>query len=286
MEEPIKTARESIGIVSDLIKVAGDNPHAREAGTNLAQAALTIAKTINNALLPLAAINFAFDKARRYFSEHFQKDITEKTKSIPLEHLTEPKASLAGPALQGLAFTHEEPNLKDMYLSLLATAMDNRNLSIAHPAFVEIIKQLEGEEARLLQTILQTPNSLPIVQIHKTTSGQEGWSVLAMHLMDLRNKTMKEASENPDLPAMVDNWVRLGLVDVTYDHFLMDKNAYGWAEIRPEYLRLKAEHETENDKLSFLRGCISRNSFGQKFAAATGLLHGLIPAHATPPPTD
>jgi len=286
MEDPIKTAKDSIDLVSDLIKVAGDNPQVREAGANLGQAALTISKTINNALLPLAAVNFAFDKARRYYSEHFQADITDKTKAIPLEHLTEPKASLAGPALQGLAFTHEEPNLKDMYLSLLASAMDDRNSSITHPAFVEIIKQLEGDEARLLRIILRTLSALPIVEIREATSGQQGWRELARHLMDLRDTKTKEPVENPNQAAMVDNWIRLGLVVVTYNKFLIGENAYDWVETRPEFARFKAERETESNKLSFQRGCISRTAFGHKFAVAVGLLNELIEVDATESPAD
>jgi hypothetical protein len=56
-------------------------------------------KAINNALLPLAAINFAFDKARAYFAEKFRQDLSEKAAAIPPEQIVEPRASIAGPAL-------------------------------------------------------------------------------------------------------------------------------------------------------------------------------------------
>lgn len=154
INDSIKTATSGVALVGEIIKAAGDNPNVKEAGQNLGQTALTITRTINNALLPLAAVNFAFDKARIYFAEKFQQDILQKASAIPPEQIIEPKASIAGPALQGLAFTHEEANLKDMYLSLLATAMDGRVASEAHPAFVEIIKQLNSEEANLIRGVL------------------------------------------------------------------------------------------------------------------------------------
>jgi hypothetical protein len=164
-DNPIKAAHEGVSLVAAVIKAAGDNPQVKEAASNLGQAAVTLTKTINNVLVPLAAINFAFDKARAYFSGKFQQEIAEKAKAIPEEHIVEPKASIAGPTLQGLALTHEEPDLKEMYLNLLATAMDGRAANLAHPAFVEIIKQLDSKDARLIREPLQSPIPIPIVKI-------------------------------------------------------------------------------------------------------------------------
>lgn len=124
--DPIKSAKDSLSLVTEIIKAAGDNPQVKQAASNLGLTAVTLTKTINNVLVPLAAINFAFDKARLYFSGKFQDEMAAKAATIPQEHLIEPKASVAGPSLQGLAFTHEEPNLKEMYLNLLTTAMDGR----------------------------------------------------------------------------------------------------------------------------------------------------------------
>jgi len=158
-DDLLKLPKDGLGLVVEVMKAAGDNPQVKEAANNLGQTAVTLTKTINNVLVPLAAINFAFDKARIYFAGKFQLDIAEKAKSIPPEHIVEPKASIAGPTLQGLAFTHEEPNLKEMYLNLLATAMDGRAAAVAHPAFVEIIKQLDSEDARRYQSFRFTADS-------------------------------------------------------------------------------------------------------------------------------
>jgi len=272
MNDPIKDAKDGIALVGEIIKAAGDNPNVKEAGANLGQTALTVTKTINNALLPLAAVNFAFDKARKYFAEKFQQDLSAKASSIPAEQVVEPKASIAGPALQGLAFTHEEPNLREMYLSLLATAMDGRVATEAHPAFVEIIKQLTSEEARLLQAVLRSASSLPVAEIRIATVGAEGWRILDRHLMDLRNVATKLPVEMPRGPAMLDNWVRLGLVEVDYDTQLVGKDAYKWVQERPEYERLSSKHGTETEKVSFQGGIVSRTALGIQFARAVGLL--------------
>lgn len=68
-ENPLKTVKEAASILGEIIKAAGDNPNVKAAATNLGQTALTLTKTINNALLPLAAINFAFERERLFLRE-------------------------------------------------------------------------------------------------------------------------------------------------------------------------------------------------------------------------
>ncbi len=271
MTDPLSTAKDGVALVGELIKAAGDNPAVKEAGNNLGQTALTITKTINNALLPLAAVNFAFDKARAYFSDKFESDLRPRADRIPPEQLVEPKASIAGPALQGLAFSHDEPSLKDMYLSLIASAMDGRTAADVHPAFVEIIRQLTPEEASSLQSILTLSNSIPIAAIKKTTVGEHGWSTVSRHLLNGVDMATRLPVDNPRIPAMVDNWIRLGLVEVNYTQFLVGENAYNWVSERPEYLRLKAQYETDKVKIEFTKGILYRTALGQQFAQTVGL---------------
>lgn len=271
-DDSIKTARDGVALVGEILKAAGDNPNVKEAGDNLGQTALTITKTINNALLPLAAINFACDKAKSYFSEKFQQDISAKTSTIPPDQVVEPKASIAGPALQGLAFTHEEPNLKEMYLSLLATAMDGRVAADAHPAFVEVIRQLSSEDAQLIREALQSPVAIAIIEVRLNTVGKLDYKILARHLLNLSDDTTKAPVENPRLPAMVDNWVRLGLVNVDYEKKLADAAEYAWAYQRPEVVQFRKTYENETQILHIVHGILERTAFGVQFARAVSLL--------------
>lgn len=270
-DDPIKLAKDGVSLVAEVIKAAGDNPQVKEAAGNLGQTAVTLTKTINNVLVPLAAINFAFDKARAYFSGRFQQDIAEKAQAIPPEHVVEPKASIAGPTLQGLAFTHEEPNLKEMYLNLLKTSMDGRSASLAHPAFVEIIKQLDSEDARLVQAVLQSPSAIPIIQIRQKSKNGSGYKVLVQHVLNLTNSATGAPVEDPQLPAMVDNWIRLGLVEVAYDKHLVDVAHYSWAEQRPEFLRLSQAPQPDEARVEFQKGFMERTELGKRFARAIGL---------------
>lgn len=270
-DESLKTATSGVTLVKELIQAAGDNPNVKEAGQNLGQTALTITKTINNVFLPLAAVIFAFDKARIYFTEKFQEDMSQNASNIPLDQIIEPKASIAEPVFQGLAFSHEEVNLKDMYISLLATAMDGC-VTKAHPAFVELIKQLNSEEADLIRGALQTQSALPITEVRIIKVGEQGWSMLAKHLLNLANTETSTPVENPKIPAMIDNWVRPGLVSVDYDKRLNSADSYDWIENRPEVKSYRKEHEDETQKIGFANGIIERTALGFQFAKAVGLV--------------
>ena len=269
--DPVSAVKEGLSIVAEVIKIAGDIPEVKEAASNLGQTAVTLTKTINNVLVPLAAINFAFDKAKAYFSGIFQQEIGEKAKHIPPEYIVEPKASIAGPTLQGLAFTNDEPDLKEMYLNLLATSMDGRAASMAHPAFVEIIKQLDSDDARLVKPALQSPGPIPIIQIKLQEKDGSGFNVLHQHILNLLDTDTGAMVENPQLPSMIDNWIRLGLVQVDYQNCLRDPVQYSWADQRPEFLRLAHTYQSEKSTIKYQKGIMERTELGKRFANAIGL---------------
>ena len=133
---------------------------------------------------------------------------------------------------------------------------------------VEVIKQLDGMEAALVRPMLQSVTAIPIAQLRLTTVGEEGYEIVATHLLDLLKGSKAEPVEEPQLPAMIDNWVRLGLVEVDYKQYFVASARYDWVEARPEYIRLRKEHESEKVKLIYQKGMMFRTQFGQRFAAA------------------
>ncbi|RKE24374.1 uncharacterized protein DUF4393 [Paraburkholderia sp. BL23I1N1] len=244
---------------------------------------MTLTRAVNNVLLPIAAVNFGFEKAKRYFESRFAKDLEEKTADIPAEELVEPKASIAGPALQGLAFTHEEPDLKAMYLSLLSTAMDKRKNGNAHPAFVELIKQIDPNEVGWLRPLLTSPVRQSIVEIRLQNNDQSGYMSLRPHYMEFLAGAEGKEVEVQNFTAMLENWVRLGLVDVDYTQYVTAPGAYDWVEKR-EYVRgLRKFHDNDTRTIVFQRGIVGRTSFGAQFASAVGMYAALPTASVNSP---
>lgn len=270
-EDVIKSAGTAVNVVAALIKAAGDNEHARAAGSNLGKAAVTVTAFINNALLPIAAINFSMKKARDYFEGQFGEDMKGRIDQLPNEAIVEPKASIAGPALQGLAFSFEEPSLKELYLNLLASAMDGRTPELAHPAFVEVLKQLTSREADLLRMFCGTRQAVAIVKYQATDIHTSKYSELQRHTMDWHDDKGNRA-EMPSAQVFIDNWIRLGLVTVDYMSYLTEENLYAYATERPEYARhVEAYAHRPERKIDVARGSIRSTDFGYEFGEAVGL---------------
>jgi hypothetical protein len=265
----LKNTKAGIEILSEVFRLAGDDPHVKAAAGELGKATLTVTKTINNVLLPLAAVNFAFDKARRYFADEFENDLSERVKDIPGEDIIEPKASIAGPALQALAFSHEDNDLKDLYLELLACSMDRRKASIAHPAFVECIRQLQPLEADLLGAYLRY-EVFPIGSLIRESRSDGSKITLARHVLNLYEKGGEPALiEN--LAALVDNWIRLGLVAVDYTKRLDDIRYYDYLIQRPEMTGYTHKPASMEFQLEWKKGMLFPTDYGKLFARAVGL---------------
>lgn len=245
------------------MKVAKENPDAQEAGLYAAKTLKIVSQTIHNVLLPIAAANYGIASFETYIKGKFGHDLSNLTVRIPPEHLASPKPSIAGPAIQALVFTHDEQDLRDMFLNLIATSMDERIQEKAHPAFVEIVKQLDGNEARYLKSILSGNTTISLGEIRSV--GDE-YHVLERNVINLRTVT-GEAAVDPQFAVWVDNWVRLGLFTSSFTTYMVNPDSYNWLETRPEYLR----HVDNGIVPNPAKGVLERTSFGTQFAIAIGI---------------
>lgn len=114
----------------------------------------TVVGFFNNVVLyPVKKANMTF----KYKLEAFEDDLREKIKDIPEENIQVPPTMIAGPTLEALRYTYDEVELREMYENLLASAMDNRKVTQAHPAFVDTIRQMSPLDALVLSMITDMP---------------------------------------------------------------------------------------------------------------------------------
>ena len=77
--------------------------------------------------------------------------IDEKMKAIPESQQVEPAPYIAIPALQNMSYCVDNDELREMYANLLANSMCDFSKKLAHPAYVEILKQLSPDEAKIIR---------------------------------------------------------------------------------------------------------------------------------------
>ena len=90
------------------------------------------------------------DRRNKNFKE-YAENIAEEVDQIPDNELKEePNTSIIGPALEASKYYIEEEIPRKMFAKLIASSMDKRKDGLVHQSFVEIIKQMSPDDAKVL----------------------------------------------------------------------------------------------------------------------------------------
>ena len=138
--ETIKGIVQAVPIYQDVMQ-----PAAKEVGTALQ----TVAKTLHILLAPVSGLVWGYEKIKDFVSE----TVAAKLQGVPEDELRQPEPHVAGPVLEALRYTGYQEDLRAMYANLLATSIDSATSLNAHPAFVEIIKQMSPDEALIVKSL-------------------------------------------------------------------------------------------------------------------------------------
>jgi len=192
--EAVKGVVQAVPVYQDLIQ-----PAAKKLGASLE----TIADALNAALLPLRGLIWWSDRVEEYLNAA----LADKFKHTPLEKIAKPNLAIAGPIVDAMKFVAHEPNLREMYANLLATSINADTAQNAHPAFIEFIRQMTADEARILEVIaLEEIVSISLVHRIDSENNRE------IQIPKYEILAEKSKCEYRDLiPSYLDNLRRLGL---------------------------------------------------------------------------
>ena len=249
-DKQIIEAAKALGITELAPEIYKDmlQPAVREMGNSLA----TVAKAVNIALSPLEAGVWGYDKIKEWLSIRVTRILSDRK----VKNVTEPPLSIAGPLVHNLLFAKDEPELKELYASLLSSAMDS--CGAVHPAFVSIIQQLTPDEAMILRYLAQSDQKWPVIS---DSSGAEGAAIVSVEIH------FKEWCERAGVKHLhhyksyMDNLLRLRLLnflnanDVEYRFAGHNRyGTYGESILNKEYAHIEL---TEFGRL-FIEACIEQ----------------------------
>ena len=147
-DEPKGKPETTLGLVTDLAKAVPVYPDlVQPLAKQLGQRLELVGRLVNVTLSPLQGFVWIAEQTRDYL----KKSVAEKLKDVPPERLQAPPLNIAAPLFQAAVFATDEDTLREMYASLLASSMDSATVATAHPAFVDIIKNMSSDEARILK---------------------------------------------------------------------------------------------------------------------------------------
>ena len=215
-------------------------------------------------------------------SRVFVQELVDKASLIPEENLINPQLNVAIPAFQSAAYCEDEPELRRLYVNLLAASMDSQQVRRAQPGFAEVIRQISPDEARMIHFLAQV-GLYPTISVHGVRSkpGESG----LRNILLLSQQTALIDDVKLDDPSQISvywsNLSRLGTVNLAdANHFpvlTIDAEEFGFStdlEKRPEIIEfVKASaSQMSNDNLTplyqgfnFGYGATSLSAFGKAF---------------------
>ncbi len=228
-------------------------PAAEELGKGL----VTVAKVVNMALSPIEGFVWGYEQIRGFV----ETNVPKKLKNVPPENIQTPPAHIAVPIIDSLRHTGSLKELRELFASLLATSMNSETAKYAHPAFVEVVRQLSVDEALIIKH-LKSEKDYPFLceAVYEENNIHSSYESLHPEFLKICGKAGVESISQAK--TYLDNLQRLKLLEVRHSGYeeLVEKGA-GYA-IRP-YDRSPA-YELEASRYEALYV----TDFGQQFIEA------------------
>ena len=150
-----------------------------------------------------------------------------------------------------------------MYAKLLASSMDRKSANGALPAFVEMIKQLTSDEAKLMKLLI-LPEAFPLLFIRaQSKQPEEGGYDVATNVTLLGESAQLSAPEMT--PTYLDNLRRLGLIEIPDNYEYTDKSLYTELENSRDVLTYKRQIAEWDLIFTSTRSAVKLTSLGEHF---------------------
>jgi hypothetical protein len=243
---------DKVPVYQDLVQ-----PVAIQAGEALG----TLGRVVNVALMPIKGLVWGAER----IEEFVQSKLTSKLANIPPENIQAPDISIAGPAIESLRFTGNKESISELYANLLATSMDSTTARTAHPGFVEIIRNLSSDEAKIL-TYLGATEAIPLVDILVRSAGG---NVTSISHPCVSTTGRDSGCEHLGLVSVyLKNLERLGLINMPKEK-LAAEGIYDRILSAPVVKQIAQEIDaTEGRKADFEKYFAELSVLGELFSAA------------------
>lgn len=185
--------------------------------------------------------------------------------NVAKEKIVPPENYVAVPALQQIAYCFDSDELRNMYANLLASSMQKDKKWQVHPGFVEIIKQISPDEAKIIK-IMWNIRKEAVITLRAENDKNEGVDIVS----NVSLIGYKANCENPlNVAVYINNLSRLGLLNNLsgFNYLTNDKLYEEIYEL--DYIKKEKDNIiNRNDGLNipnFEKGYIELTDFGKTF---------------------
>lgn len=196
--------------------------------------------------------------------------VGERAVEIPETHLMEPPAHVAVPAIQQLAYCYDSAELREMYANLLLSSMDDRTAEFVHPSFVQILKEISPDEAKLLGKFaideFSDRATVPMIDLRSVPSDSLVPSKWAS-ILEGYNECCVGVCEHPERSLVyLGNLERLGILESRESYVENDKETFEKYESSEAICRAKEKTTLgDNMRFDYRRWSYQVTDFGANF---------------------
>ncbi len=253
----VTDAAKAIAAITENIPIYEDavQPAAKELGRSLH----LVMRAVTAALSPVEGLIWGVDKIRDFV----RTKVSTKLENVPPEDIQQPKPHIGVPAIDALRYTGSEPDLADLYANLLATSMDIKTAYAAHPAFVDVIKNMCPDEAKIMR-FLSASFYYPLIDIKVITPADKSYIIAHRHVSLLG---IDSQCQLPPLASnYVDNLERLGLLAIRSDVRMKAEEPYKRIEEHPQIAGIIAElRKAEGKRVEIQKFRLEVTDLGKQF---------------------
>ena len=188
--------------------------------------------------------------------------LAEKLKRIPEEKIVEPEPYVAIPAIQQLSYSLDSEELRELYANLLSSSMNADRKGDVHPAFVDIIKQITPDEAKLLKVLPLGLSNIPLIDLQIKLGQQRGSIIVFSNFTNIGDSVCQEPQ---NISAYIENLDRLKLISIQEDTHLVNDSLYTPLRTAPLIEKQKTFMLSGEQTYDFKKKSFRVTSFGELF---------------------
>ena len=202
-------------------------------------------------------------KESEYKIKEIDIKLAKKYEHIPDENKTEPRTNILGPAVDVLKYNLQEEHIKEMFVNLIGNDMDKTKQTRVLPSYIEIVKQLSKDDAEFLCYLKNkySMQDIPLIRLKLVNNDSTCFSYVSTDCICMHNDEPTGIS-----PIVLDNLIRLKLVEIPFDEFIANTSIYSEAfDKLKNSFEFHAFNQIPNKHLDYQSRMLKITNFGRNF---------------------
>lgn len=209
------------------------------------------------------------------------KATQEKLSNLDENKITDPEPYVFIPAIEQLAYSFDCDELREMYANLLVSSANIDTKDNVHPGFVDVIKQLSPNDAKILNMLFASgEDCFPIIQVNAGKKTKDNFKFNTI-ITFANHEIYLICNDFEKVIFSINNLCRLGLLSINYLETIAETDVYDAQEKAPEIVDIKNSFEAANTdvEIKFARKLVEVTEFGKRFMSICCSKDGTADAH-------